>query len=201
MRDMYNNIPGFQADEILPEDDPFYDPAPWFQFVGRSYIYIKNLLFKVPMEYSTPIFSEKGEIKGQLHVEVSPFQTTTELVQPTWLKLTRRDPRKRENTPDDKEEEIEEEEGLQAPPSDTSLESEVALTPGENLVFFITVREATGLSSTDMTDVFSQIRFLNEENSTFPSNPPCRGDLLPLLCLDKENEKNERIFFFEHRFW
>ena len=41
---------------------------------------------------------------------------------------------------------------------------------GETLVFFIHVKEATGLSSRDMTDVFCQIRFLNEQGSTFPSN-------------------------------
>jgi len=176
MRDMYNNIPGFQADEILPEDDPFYDPAPWFQFVGRSYVYLRNLLYKAPFEHTTPIFSEKGGLRGQLRVEVSPFSDNhTDLVQPTWLNLATKATRMKETPEVDFNLGGGSTEGGSASLDDPNTEEETTLSLGENLVFFVNVKEAVGLSSKEMTDVFCQIRFLNEQSDTFPSKPPCRG--------------------------
>jgi len=195
MRDMYNNIPGFQADEILPEDDPFYDPAPWFQFVGRSYVYLRNLLYKAPFEHTTPIFSEKGGLRGQLRVEVSPFSDNhTELVQPTWLTLATKASKMKETPEIDFNLGGGSTEGGSTPAGDQGAEEEeITLSLGENLVFFVNVKEATGLSSKEMTDVFCQIRFLNEQSNTFPSNPPCRG--LPVFFPKKKDILFIYLFF------
>ena len=48
--------------------DPFYDRFPWFRLIGRSYVYLSNLLHNIPLIHKVAIVSEKGAVKGWLSV-------------------------------------------------------------------------------------------------------------------------------------
>jgi len=180
MRDMYNNIPGYSADELSPEDDPFYDPAPWFQFIGRSYVYLQNVLHNIPLTHTTPVFSEKAEIRAYLNVQIVPYvkqkdqseQSENEetskytLVDLGWKDLEEK------YTPLIHNSQVEDE--LQNDEQNDTL---------PDVVYFnIILKEANGLSSRDYTDVFCQIRFLNDQGITFATNPPCKGNTFYLTC-------------------
>ncbi|XP_065919048.1 kinesin-like protein KIF1A isoform X2 [Dysidea avara] len=54
----------------VPGADPFYDRYPWFRLIGRSYVYLSNLLLPSSLVYRVAIVSEKGEVKGYLSVSV-----------------------------------------------------------------------------------------------------------------------------------
>lgn len=51
--------------------DPFYDRFPWFRIIGRSYVYLSNLLYPVSLSHERiPIVNEHGDVKGYLKVIV-----------------------------------------------------------------------------------------------------------------------------------
>lgn len=51
--------------------DPFYDRFPWFRIIGRSYVYLSNLLYPVSLSHEgIPIVNEHGDVKGYLKVIV-----------------------------------------------------------------------------------------------------------------------------------
>ncbi|XP_059923190.1 kinesin-like protein KIF1A isoform X4 [Gadus macrocephalus] len=50
--------------------DPFYDRSPIFSVVGRSFVYLSNLLYPVPLVHRVAVVNEKGEVKGFLRVAV-----------------------------------------------------------------------------------------------------------------------------------
>lgn len=52
--------------------DPFYDRFPWFRLIGRSFIYLSNLLYPVPLVHKIPIVNERGDVKGYIRVAVQP---------------------------------------------------------------------------------------------------------------------------------
>lgn len=56
--------------ESLTGGDPFYDRFPWFRLVGRSFVYLSNLLYPVTMIHKLAIVSEKGDVRGYLRVAV-----------------------------------------------------------------------------------------------------------------------------------
>ena len=78
MREMYQNeaelsptspeTPG--PVEPLTGGDPFYDRFPWFRLVGRSLIYLSNLMYPVPLLHRVAIVNEKGNVQGYLRVAV-----------------------------------------------------------------------------------------------------------------------------------
>nr|XP_006820456.1 PREDICTED: kinesin-like protein KIF1A-like [Saccoglossus kowalevskii] len=79
MREMYDNCvdmtPTTPESNITFENaisggDPFYDRFPWFRLVGRSFVYLSNLLFPVPLVHRVAIVSEQGDVKGWLRVAV-----------------------------------------------------------------------------------------------------------------------------------
>ncbi|XP_016352712.1 kinesin-like protein KIF1A [Sinocyclocheilus anshuiensis] len=51
-------------------EDPFYDRSPLFSVVGRTFVYLSNLLYPVPLVHRVAIVNEKGEVKGFLRVAV-----------------------------------------------------------------------------------------------------------------------------------
>ncbi|XP_014215863.1 kinesin-like protein unc-104 isoform X3 [Copidosoma floridanum] len=76
MREMYHNeaelsptSPDYNIESITG-GDPFYDRFPWFRMVGRSFIYLSNLLYPVPLIHKVAIVNEKGDVKGYLRVAV-----------------------------------------------------------------------------------------------------------------------------------
>lgn len=74
----------YQKDEItLKEDtlsdnfesgDPFYDRFPWFRLIGRSYLYISNLIYPINLVQNVPIVSEKGDVKGFIRISIDYVQ-------------------------------------------------------------------------------------------------------------------------------
>ncbi|XP_043529352.1 kinesin-like protein unc-104 isoform X4 [Frieseomelitta varia] len=76
MREMYHNeaelsptSPDFNIESITG-GDPFYDRFPWFRMVGRSFVYLSNLMYPVPLIHKVAIVNEKGDVKGYLRVAV-----------------------------------------------------------------------------------------------------------------------------------
>uniref|UniRef100_A0A8C4ZBG5 plus-end-directed kinesin ATPase n=1 Tax=Gadus morhua TaxID=8049 RepID=A0A8C4ZBG5_GADMO len=77
MREMYDRaaeVPSSNAVEdsesVMTGGDPFYDRFPWFRLVGRSFVYLSNLLYPVPLVHRVAVVNEKGEVKGFLRVAV-----------------------------------------------------------------------------------------------------------------------------------
>lgn len=58
--------------ESLTGGDPFYDRFPWFRMVGRSFIYLSNLLYPVPLVHKVAIVNERGDVRGFIRVAVQP---------------------------------------------------------------------------------------------------------------------------------
>lgn len=48
--------------------DPFHDRFPWFRLVGRSYLYLSNLIFSMSIIQKIPIVNEHGDVVGYLRV-------------------------------------------------------------------------------------------------------------------------------------
>lgn len=78
MREMYHNeaelsptSPDYNV-ESLTGGDPFYDRFPWFRMVGRSFIYLSNLLYPVPLVHKVAIVNERGDVRGYIRVAVQP---------------------------------------------------------------------------------------------------------------------------------
>lgn len=78
MREMYHNeaelsptSPDYNV-ESLTGGDPFYDRFPWFRMVGRSFIYLSNLLYPVPLVHKVAIVNERGDVRGYLRIAVQP---------------------------------------------------------------------------------------------------------------------------------
>jgi hypothetical protein len=55
--------------------DPFYDRFPWFRLIGRSFVYLSNLLHRLPLIHKVAIVSEKGVVKGWLSVALQAIMT------------------------------------------------------------------------------------------------------------------------------
>jgi hypothetical protein len=55
--------------------DPFYDRFPWFRLIGRSFVYLSNLLHNVPLIHKVAIVSEKGVVRGWLSVAMQVIVT------------------------------------------------------------------------------------------------------------------------------
>ena len=85
MRTMYYN--SAEASSFISEPnnmenmiggDPFYDRFPWFRLIGRSFIYLSNLLHNVPLIHKVAIVSDKGVVKGWLSVALQAIVTDDE---------------------------------------------------------------------------------------------------------------------------
>lgn len=72
MRELYHSD-GDSYDynvESLIGYDPFYDRFPWFRVIGRSFVYLSNLLYPIPLVQKVAIVNETGDVKGYLRVAV-----------------------------------------------------------------------------------------------------------------------------------
>lgn len=72
MRELYHSEGG-ESDynvESLIGYDPFYDRFPWFRVIGRSFVYLSNLLYPIPLVQKVAIVNECGDVKGYLRVAV-----------------------------------------------------------------------------------------------------------------------------------
>lgn len=65
-----NNNNTLNENSNIVGGDPFYDRFPWFRIIGRSYVYLNNLLFNIPLIHNVAIVSEKGIVKGWIKVTV-----------------------------------------------------------------------------------------------------------------------------------
>ena len=97
MRLMYDTAAECNSNVSFDSADPFYDSLPWFRLVGRyslhlpdyllpfffygdkiflrrflcrSFVYLSNLLYGVPLEQKAPIVSDSGDIQGHLVINV-----------------------------------------------------------------------------------------------------------------------------------
>ncbi|KAI1301470.1 Kinesin-like protein [Halotydeus destructor] len=85
MREMYKN--DAEVSPTSPDEsetatgaDPFYDRFPWFRLIGRTFVYVSNLLYPVTLIQKVPIVNEKGDVKGYLRVAI---QAVTDDEEPT----------------------------------------------------------------------------------------------------------------------
>lgn len=74
MREMYKNeadaSPTSPDGENSVGIDPFHDRFPWFRLVGRSYLYLSNLIFSMSIIQKIPIVNDRGDVVGYLRVAV-----------------------------------------------------------------------------------------------------------------------------------
>jgi kinesin family member 1 len=89
MRSMYYNgsvsnssSPNIEIDansmENMISGDPFYDRFPWFRLIGRSFVYLSNLLHNVPLIHKVAIVSDKGVVKGWMSVALQAISNEDE---------------------------------------------------------------------------------------------------------------------------
>lgn len=93
MREMYHNeaelsptSPDYNV-ESLTGGDPFYDRFPWFRMVGRSFIYLSNLLYPVPLVHKVAIVNERGDVRGYLRIAVQPVMVCNRYNCNFWISL------------------------------------------------------------------------------------------------------------------
>ncbi|XP_055706379.1 kinesin-like protein unc-104 isoform X9 [Phlebotomus papatasi] len=202
MREMYHNeaelsptSPDYNV-ESLTGGDPFYDRFPWFRMVGRSFVYLSNLLYPVPLVHKVAIVNERGDVRGYLRVAVQPVMDEESLDvsngvkqsarilfdedhKPKYRSLVQeRDERFIEGHECGKVEEVEIEDA-DSGRGDSSVSSEVheaTEEPGEHLqigkefTFRVTVLQATGIAA-EYADIFCQFNFLHRHEEAFSTEP------------------------------
>ncbi|CAB4009819.1 kinesin unc-104, partial [Paramuricea clavata] len=72
MKDLYNKIAMATEHSDSETEDPFYDDFPWFRLVGRSFVYMRHLLYGISLDQKVPIVNERSEILGALLVRIEP---------------------------------------------------------------------------------------------------------------------------------
>ncbi|CAF1293104.1 unnamed protein product, partial [Adineta ricciae] len=92
MREMYSNAadisptsPERSMESSVIDDnsspsihaDPFYDRFPWFRSIGRTFVYLTNLLHGLTLVQNVAVVSEHGDIKGYLKISVEQLQTSS----------------------------------------------------------------------------------------------------------------------------
>lgn len=172
MRFLYDTAAETNSKISFDSADPFYDSLPWFRLIGRSFVYLSNLVFGVPLEQTVPIVSELGDIQGNLSINIQQCTDhDTWQVDETgrswvlWLEFPSDDHEQKSENEREVEEAVEADE-VQEPPF-----SKGTLHVGQPYVISITVKQAQGIP-TQYTDVFCQIRFLcSEEDEGFSTEP------------------------------
>ncbi|XP_023030747.1 kinesin-like protein unc-104 isoform X6 [Drosophila willistoni] len=204
MREMYHNeaelsptSPDYNV-ESLTGGDPFYDRFPWFRMVGRSFIYLSNLLYPVPLVHKVAIVNERGDVRGYLRIAVQPVldeesidfnngvKQSARLIfneddaKPKYRALNEKDDVQRyiENGGiDSKLEELEDADSGRGIDSNSASEChENTEEPGEHLqvgkefTFRVTVLQATGIGA-EYADIFCQFNFLHRHEEAFSTEP------------------------------
>lgn len=74
MREMYSQGQADSSPTLTDGDscgvDPFHDRFPWFRIIGRSYLYLSNLLFAASLIQKIPVVNEKGDVVGFLRIAI-----------------------------------------------------------------------------------------------------------------------------------
>nr|XP_017108275.1 kinesin-like protein unc-104 [Drosophila bipectinata] len=204
MREMYHNeaemsptSPDYNV-ESLTGGDPFYDRFPWFRMVGRSFIYLSNLLYPVPLVHKVAIVNERGDVRGYLRIAVQPVldeesidfnngvKQSARLVfneddaKPKYRALNEKDDVQRyidNGGLDSKLDELEDVDSGRGIDSNSASEChENAEEPGEHLqvgkefTFRVTVLQATGIGA-EYADIFCQFNFLHRHEEAFSTEP------------------------------
>ncbi|XP_055384645.1 kinesin-like protein unc-104 isoform X2 [Condylostylus longicornis] len=197
MREMYHNeaelsptSPDYNV-ESLTGGDPFYDRFPWFRMVGRSFIYLSNLLYPVPLVHKVAIVNERGDVRGYLRIAVQPVMDEETLDINNGVKQSARllfdeetKPKYRSLVGSEKEERFiegkcEELEDADSGRGDSSVASECQETNeelgehlqiGKDFTFRVTVLQATGIGA-EYADIFCQFNFLHRHEEAFSTEP------------------------------
>ncbi|XP_070134536.1 kinesin-like protein unc-104 isoform X5 [Drosophila bipectinata] len=205
MREMYHNeaemsptSPDYNV-ESLTGGDPFYDRFPWFRMVGRSFIYLSNLLYPVPLVHKVAIVNERGDVRGYLRIAVQPVldeesidfnngvKQSARLVfneddaKPKYRALNEKDDVQRyidngglDSKLDAELEDVDSGRGIDS--NSASECHENAEEPGEHLqvgkefTFRVTVLQATGIGA-EYADIFCQFNFLHRHEEAFSTEP------------------------------
>lgn len=189
MREMYHNeaelsptSPDYNV-ESLTGGDPFYDRFPWFRMVGRSFVYLSNLAYPVPLVHKVAIVNERGDVRGYLRVAVQPVLDEEQLdanngvvKQSARIVFDEESKPKYRSLSNDKEErfiegqecklEELEQEDTDSGRGDSSVASELHdsneesgehLQIGKEFTFRVTVLQATGIAA-EYADIFCQFK-------------------------------------------
>ncbi|KAL9914678.1 kinesin-like protein unc-104 isoform X13 [Glossina fuscipes] len=204
MREMYHNEAELSPTspdhnvESLTGGDPFYDRFPWFRMVGRSFVYLSNLLYPVPLVHKVAIVNERGDVRGYLRVAVQPVldeetidfsngvKQSARLIfneedaKPKYRNLNEKDDVQRyidHGGLDTKLEELEDADSGRGIDSNSASECQEANDePGEHLhtgkefTFRVTVLQATGIGA-EYADIFCQFNFLHRHEEAFSTEP------------------------------
>ncbi|XP_046809868.1 kinesin-like protein unc-104 isoform X9 [Lucilia cuprina] len=204
MREMYHNeaelsptSPDYNV-ESLTGGDPFYDRFPWFRMVGRSFVYLSNLLYPVPLVHKVAIVNERGDVRGYLRIAVQPVLDEESLdfnngvkqsarlifneddAKPKYRSLNEKDDVQRyidNGGMDSKLEELGDADSGRGIDSNSASEcQETQDEPGEHLqvgkefTFRVTVLQATGIGA-EYADIFCQFNFLHRHEEAFSTEP------------------------------
>ncbi|TMW53505.1 hypothetical protein DOY81_001382 [Sarcophaga bullata] len=204
MREMYHNeaelsptSPDYNV-ESLTGGDPFYDRFPWFRMVGRSFVYLSNLLYPVPLVHKVAIVNERGDVRGYLRIAVQPVLDEESLdfnngvkqsarlvfneddAKPKYRALNDKDDVQRyidNGGLDSKLEELGDADSGRGIDSNSASEcQETQDEPGEHLqigkefTFRVTVLQATGIGA-EYADIFCQFNFLHRHEEAFSTEP------------------------------
>ncbi|OXA56707.1 Kinesin-like protein KIF1A [Folsomia candida] len=179
MREMYQNL----ADDISPTtpgqtlsingnqaqlqdgpNDPFYDRFPWFRLIGRTYVYLSNLLYPVSLTHDrVPVVNEHGDVKGFVKLIVQsakPEEPDNSMVSTEGNFVVRQSARI--NFDDEFNDEVHRE--------NIGPDHLPHLQIGKDFTFRVVVVSAVGIDQ-NFSDVFIQFKFLNKNNETFSTEP------------------------------
>ncbi|KAK6629952.1 hypothetical protein RUM43_003773 [Polyplax serrata] len=204
MREMYHNeaelsptSPDYNV-ENLSGGDPFYDRFPWFRMVGRSFVYLSNLIYPVPLIHKVAIVNEKGDVKGYLRVAVQPvLEENSEYAvgvrqsariafdndicgsKPSkkYPEKINTDERVVEGSQDPYNKNEDCEGDTDSGKGDSSVGSDIKedeipdhMKIGSEFTFRVTVLQAVGIP-TDYADIFCQFNFLHRHDEAFSTEP------------------------------
>ncbi|GMR36091.1 hypothetical protein PMAYCL1PPCAC_06286, partial [Pristionchus mayeri] len=148
-----DSSPADTMDAIIGAD-PFYDRFPWFRMIGRSFVYLNNLMNDVSLLHKVAIVNEKGEVKGYLKVsiEMEGERTTLEsgVRQSAMLHFRKED--------------------LKTDSKDFDCFLPSHMTRDQDFSFSISVKQAEDVSN-DYSDVFCQFNFLHRHDEAFSTEP------------------------------
>uniref|UniRef100_A0A8C5FBH6 Kinesin family member 1Aa n=1 Tax=Gadus morhua TaxID=8049 RepID=A0A8C5FBH6_GADMO len=157
-----------EEEEEEEEGDPFYDRSPIFSVVGRSFVYLSNLLYPVPLVHRVAVVNEKGEVKGFLRVAVQAISgelSTNVLgfIHQTELRFVEGEGQSAETAPSA--------DAPAKPPLDAPLGGALEhLKIGSLFTFRVTVLQAYSISA-EYADIFCQFNFIHRHDEAFSTEP------------------------------
>eukprot|EP00118_Oscarella_pearsei_P002995 m.12536 g.12536 ORF g.12536 m.12536 type:complete len:1608 (+) comp24116_c0_seq1:37-4860(+) len=174
MRDLYERAgdPEQQLGAIGLDNDPFLDRVPWFKLIGRSFVFLQNLLHGIRLLHHVPVVNERGHVKGYLRVEMEPLPDLSE-----WDSSAGNVDEVRF---DDVEDERKSESSVGSCERRNSQSSSL-LQVGSAFFFRVTVLQASDLPY-DCSEVFCQFKFMNgNEQGLFSTEPVKRSEQMTAI--------------------